>query len=209
VTPPLTEVPVQCPRRLYSERDGAVPRSRPARCLAFDEHHSVTEFNIGDLEAGQLGQPEPAVQQDHQDRCVAATDEAVSIARREQSAEVIEIEDRCLRVARCRGLDPRCGVAVGLAFSLEPTIEVPYASKSPPGRCGGPGLADVYQPAAHVVALQLKGPDLGVMVPEPVGKAPDRAPIGQEGVSAYPSARSARSQETVNTSKSGCAMGIF
>ena len=81
------------PRRLHPEGNGAVPGTAAPAGLADHVHDSVMQVDVGDLEAGQLRQPQLAVQKQHDDRRVPPRREAghgqvqVASSRRRSSSD--------------------------------------------------------------------------------------------------------------------------
>jgi hypothetical protein len=153
----------------------------PAR-LAGHEHDPVAQVHVGDLEAGQLRQPQPTVQEQHDDRRVPPGREVPPVAGGEQRAQVGIRQDRRLWVARGRRLDPGRGVLVGLALSLELAAEVSDPCEPSPGGVAGVAVPHLHQPAPDVLALQLGRPDLGAVLGEPAGEAAHRVPVRRDGV---------------------------
>jgi hypothetical protein len=169
----LAQVAIQRPSRLDPEWDRPVPGATAAAGLAGHEHDPVPQVDVGDLEAGQLREPQPAVQEQHDGR-IPAGREVGPGAGGEQGTQVGIRQDRRLRIAWGRRPDPSRGVPIGLAFALEPPAEVPDSGEPSSGGVAGVALADLNQPASDVLALQLVRSDLGMVLGQPVG--PGSAP---------------------------------
>jgi hypothetical protein len=180
VSATLAQVAIQRPGRLDPKWDRPVPGTAAPARLAGHVHDPVPQVDVRDLEAGQLREPQPAVQEQHDDGRVPAGREVGPCTGGEQGPQVRIRQDRRLGIARSRCPDPGRGVVIGLA--LEPPAEVPHPGEPSSRRVAGAALADLDQPAPDVLAVQLGWPDLGVVLGQPVGQAAHRVLIGLDGV---------------------------
>jgi hypothetical protein len=105
VSAPLPEIAIQRPGRLHPERNRTMPRAAAPARLADHVHDTVPQVDVGDLEAGQLRQPEPTVQEQHDDGGIPAGGEVGSGAGGEQCAQLLVRQHRCLWITRCRRPD--------------------------------------------------------------------------------------------------------
>jgi hypothetical protein len=178
--PPLAEVAIQRTGGLDSERDRSVAGAAAPARLARYVHDSVAQVDVGDLEAGQLRQPEPAIQEQHDDRRVPARGEVGPGAGSEQRPQSLVRQHRSFRITWGRRSDPCRGVPVGLALALHPPAEVAHTGEPSSGRVAGEALADINQPPPDVLAVQLGRPDLGMVLSQPAGQAPDGVAVGPQ-----------------------------
>jgi hypothetical protein len=119
----------------------------PAR-LAGHEHDPVPQIDVGNLEAGQLREPQPTVQEQHDDGRVPAGREVGPGAGGDQGPQVGIRQHGCLGIAWGWCPDAGRGVLVGLALALEPAAEVPDPGEPSSGGVAGVAPADLDQPAS-------------------------------------------------------------
>jgi hypothetical protein len=117
--PPLAEVAIQRSGGLDSEWDRSVAGAAAPARLARYVQDSVAQVDVGDLEAGELRQPEPTVQEQHDDRRVPARGEVGPDAGGEQGAQGLVRQHRSFR-------SPGAGVLIPAVASrpVSPSLSI-------------------------------------------------------------------------------------
>src|SRR4029450_12846199 len=73
-------------------------------------------------------------------------------------------------------------VPVGLALALHPSAEMAHPGEPSSGCVAGVALADLDQPASDVLAVQVGGAGLRMVLSQPAGEAPHRVLVRLDGV---------------------------
>ena len=151
-----------------------MPRTAAPTRLPGDVHDPVPQIDVGDLEAGQLRQPQSAVQEQHDDRRVPAAAEILARADGQHLLELVGGKHRHGLLRNLRGAHSAHRVRVDLLFldqPLEPMLDGPVAVAGGGGGGGVGGdqfrdpvlqdgprdLAGFTDPASSQVVDQLLG----------------------------------------------------
>jgi hypothetical protein len=96
--PSLAEVTIQRSSCLDPQPDHPVSGAAAPARLAHHIHDSVAQVDVGHLEAGQLRQPEPAVQEQHDDAASRREVKSGPDAGDEQGPQGLVGQHRSLRI---------------------------------------------------------------------------------------------------------------
>jgi hypothetical protein len=177
VPPALPQIPIKRPCRLHPEGNGPMPRLAAAARRADDVDDPVPQIDGGDLEAGQLRQPQPApaVQEEHDDRRFPPRGEVGPSAGCEQRAQGVS------------------GSPGGGHPDSRRSVPVPHPHAVASGRGGAPRRTILApccwtgspgpQPASPAHGRGPARPGRPqVMLGQPAGQTPQRVPVRLDGV---------------------------
>jgi len=158
---PFGEVAVERPCRLPAERDGS-----GAPTLAEHGHLAVVKVHVIDLQRGQLGATNAGVEEEEDDRGVAALYELLALVGPQQGHELLCAQRRHLLLGQHRRSHP--GHRVGrVLLGRVPLRELLQRPEQVAGVAGCPGVEDADDEVADVLGL-----DVGLVGNAPFGANP-------------------------------------